>query len=133
MKKNALVLFLVLLIAAFGVFGADGEIDPGLIREVAADHCLRKCRSCPVSEEGVDCFRDCIDKTMPNCDPPAGSVCYFFDLVPPAKPHFPISGSHYHLFKMNRSTDGRCFWNKFGVLGVAPLGSTQCAFPRSER
>jgi RHS repeat-associated protein len=46
-----------------------------------------------------------------SCNPPAGTICYFYDQVPPSKPHKSFSGSHYHLFKHNQLPNGACRWN----------------------
>ncbi len=31
------------------------------------------------------------------CDPPEGTIAHRFDQVPPARPHYPYNGSHYHI------------------------------------
>ncbi|ECJ5866653.1 RHS repeat protein [Salmonella enterica subsp. salamae] len=64
-----------------------------------------------------------------KCSPPSGTICYFYDQVPPAKPHFPHRGSHYHLFKMSEAP--YCKWNKSDSSDMAPPGSIPCPFPRT--
>ena len=68
-----------------------------------------------------------------ECDPPKGTVCYIIDRVPPSKPHYPIDGSHYHLWKMNQAPNGDCFWNKIGASRTAPPGAIACPFARPPR
>ena len=68
------------------------------------------------------------EDTTLTCSPPSGTVCYFYDQVPPSAPHYPHAGSHYHLFKMGNAP--YCIWNKYGSVDVAPPGSKQCPFPR---
>ncbi|WP_200891870.1 RHS repeat-associated core domain-containing protein, partial [Citrobacter rodentium] len=74
---------------------------------------------------------NCNDKAeeLQQCSPPSGTICYFYDQVPPAKPHYPHAGSHYHLFKMGEAP--YCRWNKFGSEDIAPPGSIPCPFPRT--
>jgi hypothetical protein len=69
------------------------------------------------------------------CTPPAGTICYIIDVVPPSAPHYPIVGSHYHLWMMNQAPDGRCFWNKIGggASKTAPPGAIPCPFSRPPR
>ncbi|EAW1760672.1 RHS repeat protein [Salmonella enterica subsp. enterica] len=64
-----------------------------------------------------------------KCSPSSGTICYFYDQVPPAKPHFPHRGSHYHLFKMSEAP--YCKWNKSDSSDMAPPGSIPCPFPRT--
>ena len=68
------------------------------------------------------------ENTTLTCSPPSGSICYFYDQVPPSTPHYPHTGSHYHLFKMGDAP--YCIWNKSGSDDIAPPGSTPCPFPR---
>lgn len=71
---------------------------------------------------------------LPECNPPKGTVCYIIDFVPPSKPHYPIPGSHYHLWVVNQNPKtGECFWNKLGVSRAAPPGAIPCAFERPSR
>ena len=79
---------------------------------------------------GAVIYEMCKDK--PECDPPAGTICYFTDRVPPSKPHYPIPGSHYHLFQMNQAPNGKCFWNKIGASRTAPPGAIPCPFSRNK-
>jgi RHS repeat-associated protein len=69
-------------------------------------------------------------KDICECTPPAGTICYFVDVVPPAKPHFPYTGTHYHLFQHNQIAPGICIWNKAGDTDVLPANATPCTFPR---
>ena len=71
--------------------------------------------------------------TLPVCDPPVGTVCFMIDIVPPSKPHYPIEGSHYHLFIMNQAPNGNCFWNKLGASSTAPPGAILYSFKRPRR
>ncbi|MFT3820164.1 MAG: RHS repeat-associated core domain-containing protein [Rubrivivax sp.] len=73
------------------------------------------------------------DECDKECDPPKGTVCFMIDRVPPSKPHYPIEGSHYHLWRMNQSPDGKCFWNKIGASRTAPPGAIPCPFERPPR
>jgi len=66
-----------------------------------------------------------------KCTPPANTVCYFYDAVPPSKPHHPFLGSHYHLFKHSQAPNGKCFWNKYKVVESKPWFSIPCSFKRS--
>jgi RHS repeat-associated protein len=66
-----------------------------------------------------------------ECNPPKGTVCFFIDLVPPSKPHYPIPGSHYHLYQMNQAPSGKCFWNSLGASATAPPGAIPCPFERT--
>ncbi|MCE9886317.1 RHS repeat-associated core domain-containing protein, partial [Obesumbacterium proteus] len=75
----------------------------------------------------LTCEGDKSDESQ-ECSPPSGSVCYFYDQVPPAKPHHPHIGSHYHLFQMSKAP--YCRWNKAGSSDIPPAGSTACTFPR---
>nr|WP_314550334.1 RHS repeat-associated core domain-containing protein [uncultured Ottowia sp.] len=58
--------------------------------------------------------------TLPVCEPSVGTVCFMIDIVLPSKPHYPIEGSHYHLFIMNQAPNGNCFWNKSGASRTTP-------------
>jgi hypothetical protein len=78
-----------------------------------------------------DNIEQCPEKK--ECDPPKGTVCYIIDRVPPSKPHYPIDGSHYHLWKMNQAPNGDCFWNKIGASRTAPPGAIPCSFSRPPR
>jgi len=73
-----------------------------------------------------------VEACTKDCDPPKGTVCFFIDRVPPSKPHFPIPGSHYHLFQMNQAPDGSCHWNYLGASATAPPGSIPCPFERAK-
>ncbi len=68
-----------------------------------------------------------------ECSPPAGTVCYMIDLVPPSVPHYPIPGSHYHLWQHNQAAPGKCFWNPLGASQSAPPGAIPCPFKRPPR
>ncbi len=77
---------------------------------------------------------DLIDKVCPPaCNPPKGTVCFMIDIVPPSKPHYPIPGSHYHLWQMNQTPSGQCFWNKLEASRSAPPGAIPCPFTRPSR
>ena len=70
----------------------------------------------------------------PACNPPKGTVCYIIDRVPPSKPHYPFTGSHYHLWQVNQvPSTGKCFWNKLEDARVAPPGAIPCPFQRPPR
>jgi RHS repeat-associated protein len=83
----------------------------------------------PASAAGAPTGNNCPEQ----CDPPKGTVCYMIDLVPPSKPHFPIPGSHYHLWQMNQAPNGKCFWNKLDASRSAPPGAIPCPFSRPPR
>ncbi len=68
----------------------------------------------------------------PQCNPPAGTICYFIDRVPPSKPHYPLFGSHYHLYEMIQAPNGKCFWNKLKASRMAPPGAIPCPFARKK-
>ena len=70
-----------------------------------------------------------------ECDPPKGTICFIIDRVPPSKPHYPIPGSHYHLWQMNQAPNGKCFWNKLDpdASRTAPPGAIPCPFTRPKR
>ncbi len=46
------------------------------------------------------------------CDPPAGTMGYRVDLVPPSKCHYPFKGTHTHHRQMTQSPHPvcKCFW-----------------------
>ena len=73
------------------------------------------------------------DTCLPECSPPKGTVCFFIDRVSSSKPHWPIEGSHYHLYQMNQAPDGKCFWNKLEDSATAPPGAIACPFARPKR
>jgi RHS repeat-associated protein len=63
----------------------------------------------------------CNSKKCPPCKPPVGTIAYRIDEVPPHKPHFPIEGTHVHLFRMNQNPNNcRCFWQKIDVISPPP-------------
>lgn len=68
-----------------------------------------------------------------ECSPPKGTICYMIDRVPPSVPHYPITGSHYHLWQMNQAQNGKCYWNKIGASPSAPPGAIPCSFARPPR
>jgi RHS repeat-associated protein len=74
------------------------------------------------------------DTSHEECDPPKGTICFITDRVPPSKPHYPIEGSHYHLWQMNQNpSSGKCFWNKLNASRTAPPGAIPCPFKRPPR
>jgi RHS repeat-associated protein len=64
-------------------------------------------------------------KNCAPCAPPVGTISYRLDVVPPSKPHWPHTGSHYHVFQMNQNPNNcQCFWAPIGTTdGPPPPGS----------
>ncbi|WP_291773904.1 RHS repeat-associated core domain-containing protein [Luteibacter sp.] len=70
------------------------------------------------------------DKHCPPCKTiygdiiPVGTIGFRFDSVPPSKPHWPFSGSHYHIKQAHQNPNNcRCFWVEIQVIdgsGGAP-------------
>jgi RHS repeat-associated protein len=63
------------------------------------------------------------------CDPPVGTIAYRFDPVPPSKPHYPYTGSHYHIYIMQQNPNNcQCFWSSLGAsdtpqgIPISPAG-----------
>jgi RHS repeat-associated protein len=57
----------------------------------------------------------------PACIPPVGTIGYRLDPVPPSRPHYPITGDHVHLYKMQQNPGtGKCFWQPIGVTAPPP-------------
>jgi hypothetical protein len=55
------------------------------------------------------------------CVPPLGTIAYRLDLVPPSKPHKPLTGTHWHLYKMNQIPKNcDCFWQSLKIVGEGP-------------
>jgi RHS repeat-associated protein len=49
-----------------------------------------------------------------------GTIGYRLDIVPPSKPHYPYSGSHYNLYKANQIPHNcNCFWQPIGASDAA--------------
>lgn len=78
----------------------------------------------PLSEADTDTGK-CDKNQCPPCKTvngkiiPVGTIGYRLDQVPPSKPHYPYTGSHYHLYKANQNPNNcRCFWGKHGMLDV---------------
>lgn len=93
---------------------------------------LGVCMLIPSCRQGiVDAVETVREMCAPSaCDPPAGTVCFFIDRVPPSKPHYPLTGSHYHLYRVNQAPSGKCFWNYLGESKTAPPGAIPCPFAR---
>jgi RHS repeat-associated protein len=67
---------------------------------------------------------NCPTGKCPPCKPPAGTVRYRFDQVPPSKPHFPFPGDHYHIYTMNQDpVSCRCSWSKVTTDKPPPPGA----------
>jgi RHS repeat-associated protein len=68
--------------------------------------------------DGAGCSKE---NKCPPCAPPAGTVGYRIDGVPPSKPHFPFEGTHVHLYIMRQDPKTcRCYWNKYMVTNPPP-------------
>ena len=73
------------------------------------------------------------------CDPPVGTKGYRFEQVPPGKPHWPISGSHVHVYEVNQSPiykGCRCFWKNMNITlssDSPPIGMVNIKKQPSER
>jgi type VI secretion system secreted protein VgrG len=81
-----------------------------------------------------DTAKDCPSNKKP-CPPcktvsgkiiPVGTIGYRFDAVPPGRPHYPYTGSHYNLYRANqipasatKATPCDCFWQEFGAADGA--------------
>lgn len=81
------------------------------------------------SELANDELPPCQKKNCPPCNPPVGTIGYRLDVVPPSKPHYPLPGTHVHLYEMNQNPNNcQCFWKPIGVTapppppGAVPLG-----------
>ena len=61
-----------------------------------------------------------IGTPKPGCSPPVGTIGYRYDSVPPSRRHWPFPGDHVHLYQMNQSPEGRCFWSPIGVTDPPP-------------
>jgi RHS repeat-associated protein len=58
------------------------------------------------------------------CVPPVGTIAYRVDTVPPSDPHFPFSGTHWHLYRMNQNPNNcQCFWQDLNQAGEGPIPS----------
>jgi RHS repeat-associated protein len=61
------------------------------------------------------------NKKCAPCIPPAGTVAYRLDTVPPSKPHYPYTGTHWHLYRMNQNPNNcQCFWQDLDQDGEGP-------------
>ena len=64
------------------------------------------------------------------CDPPVGTQCY--EGPDYGKPHAGLS-PHYHVYEMQKKSDGTCFWRYrggkvgVGVFGTTPAGMSPCS------
>jgi hypothetical protein len=77
----------------------------------AIDHALDQERACD----------DCETRTCPPCNPPAGTVGYRWDRVPPSRPAMGIQGDHLNLYFMNQNPRTcECFWNRHPIHAVPP-------------
>jgi RHS repeat-associated protein len=83
---------------------------------------------CP---EGGDGCPPC--KTTDGRTVPVGTIGYRLDIVPPGRPHFPYSGSHYNLYRANQNPNNcQCFWKEVGASDAAGgLPPPQGAIPIS--
>ena len=55
------------------------------------------------------------------CIPPVGTRAYRLDIVPPKKPHFPFTGTHWHLYEMHQNPNNcQCFWRDLDISGDGP-------------
>jgi RHS repeat-associated protein len=80
--------------------------------------------SIPTLQQRADRRRQCIPGGCPPCNPPAGSIRYRFDRVPPSKPHLPYPGSHYHIYTMNQDPlTCRCNWSNYVTDQPPPPGA----------
>ncbi len=77
----------------------------------------------PSCQAAQDIIERCLDdkKTCPPCNPPVGTIRYRVDMVPPSEPHYPHTGSHVHLYKMNQNPNNcQCFWQPIGTTELPP-------------
>ncbi|MFA7293610.1 MAG: Ig-like domain-containing protein, partial [Rhodocyclaceae bacterium] len=64
------------------------------------------------------------------CDPPEGTQCY--EGPDYGKPHAGL-GPHFHVYQMQKKSDGTCFWRYrggkvgVGVFGTPPAGMSPCS------
>lgn len=73
-----------------------------LIYEIAKDHCDKR-------------------KNCAPCVPPVGTIGYRLDIVPPSGPHYPYTGTHWHLYRMNQNPNNcQCFWDNLHQVGEGP-------------
>jgi RHS repeat-associated protein len=55
------------------------------------------------------------------CIPPAGTIAYRLDVVPPSRVHKPYPGTHWHLYRMNQNPNNcQCFWQDLDQDGDGP-------------
>jgi RHS repeat-associated protein len=55
------------------------------------------------------------------CVPPAGTIAYRLDVVPPSRVHKPYPGTHWHLYRMNQNPNNcQCFWQDLDQDGDGP-------------
>ena len=61
------------------------------------------------------------EQSWPPCVPPVGTIGYRYDKVPPGKPHWPFTGDHLNLYKMQQNpNNGYCFWQPIGSAAPPP-------------
>ncbi len=76
------------------------------LAEVIADFVDRE-----LLDEAVRAESGCQDCDCPPCIPPAGTVGFRIDWVPPSAPHHPCTGSHVHFYIHNQNPNNcMCFW-----------------------
>jgi hypothetical protein len=60
-------------------------------------------------------------KNCAPCVPPVGTIAYRIDVVPPSEPHYPYTGTHWHLYQMNQNPNNcQCFWKDLDQAGEGP-------------
>ncbi len=63
-----------------------------------------------------------------DCEPPVGTMGYRTDVVPPARPHGRLTGTHTHVYELHQSplvAGCVCFWKEIDVIDgdVPPPGA----------
>jgi RHS repeat-associated protein len=60
----------------------------------------------------------CPKRNCLPCIPPVGTRAYRLNIVPPSKPHFPFTGTHWHLYEMHQNPNNcQCFWHDLDISG----------------
>ncbi len=73
-------------------------------------------------------------QSWPPCVPPVGTIGYRYDKVPPGKPHWPFTGDHLNLYKMQQNpNNGYCFWQPIGFRAGCPAPGVRSDFPAPRR
>jgi RHS repeat-associated protein len=66
-------------------------------------------------------YYSCKQHHCEPCVPPVGTIAYRIDTVPPSRPHWPQTGTHWHLYQMNQNPNNcQCFWKDLGKSGDGP-------------